>query len=117
MSIIEEGPPKQVRMAILCVVCSHAINGVAELHSRLVVQQLLPEFSDFFPEKFQNKTNGVTPRRWIHVCNPSLSKILTKWLGTDGWLKSLDLLAGLRIHLEDKQLHKEWQEVLPLYFI
>lgn len=111
MSIIEEGPPKMIRMAILCVVCSHAINGVAALHSRLVTDQLLPQFKEYFPDKFQNKTNGVTPRRWIHVCNPGLSKLLTKWLGTDQWLKDLDLLAGLRMHIDDKQLHKEWQEV------
>lgn len=109
MSIIEEGPPKMVRMAILCVVCSHAVNGVAALHSRLVTDQLLPDFKDYFGHKFQNKTNGVTPRRWIHVCNPALSKLLTKWLGTDAWLKELGLLTSLRMHIDDKELHKEWQ--------
>ena len=79
MSIIEEGNPKMVRMAILATVGSHAINGVAEIHSGLVKTSLFPEFVELSPEKFQNKTNGVTPRRWMLQANPGLSKVLTSF--------------------------------------
>lgn len=75
MSIIEEGNTKAVRMAILATVGSHAINGVAEIHSGLVKTSLFPEFVELSPQKFQNKTNGVTPRRWILQANPGLSKV------------------------------------------
>lgn len=78
MSIIQEGDTKMVRMAILATVGSHAINGVAELHSELVKTSLFPEFVELTPGKFQNKTNGVTPRRWILQANPSLSKVFTR---------------------------------------
>jgi len=77
MSIIQEGETKMVRMAILATVGSHAINGVAEIHSGLVKTSLFPEFVELTPAKFQNKTNGVTPRRWILQANPSLSKVFT----------------------------------------
>lgn len=77
MSIIEEGNTKMVRMAILATVGSHAINGVAEIHSGLVKTSLFPEFVELAPGKFQNKTNGVTPRRWILEANPGLSEVLT----------------------------------------
>ena len=77
MSIIEEGSTKMVRMAILATVGSHAINGVAEIHSGLVKTSLFPEFVELSPGKFQNKTNGVTPRRWILQANPGLSEVPT----------------------------------------
>jgi starch phosphorylase len=77
MSLIEEGEPRKIRMAYLCIVASHAVNGVAEIHSNLIKSGLFRNFHEFFPTKFQNKTNGVTPRRWIHCCNPELSELIT----------------------------------------
>ena len=80
-------------MANLAIIGSCAINGVAALHSNLLKTDVFPDFYAFSPEKFQNKTNGVTPRRWIHQANPALSNTITKWLGTDEWLLDLDKLS------------------------
>ena len=77
MSIIEEGPPKQVRMAHLATVGSHSVNGVAQLHTDLVKRDLLADFHELWPERFNNKTNGVTPRRWMLYANPRLTHLIT----------------------------------------
>lgn len=74
------GQPKCVRMAHLAMVGSHTTNGVAAIHTELVKSAVFPDFFALFPERFQNKTNGVTPRRWINQCNPQLASIITKWL-------------------------------------
>lgn len=97
-----------VRMAHLCVVSSHTVNGVAELHSNILKNELFADFNSLWPNKFQNKTNGITPRRWLRFCSPELSTIITKWLRTDKWVTNLDLLRGLREFANDKQLHQEW---------
>ena len=81
MSIIQEGPVKQVRMANLAIIGSHSINGVAKVHSNLVKTQLVPEFYKLWPQRFNNKTNGVSPRRWIAACNPSLTDFITEFIG------------------------------------
>jgi starch phosphorylase len=94
MSIIEEGPEKKVAMAHLAVVGSHAVNGVAALHSELLQRDTLRDFAELTPEKFSNKTNGVTPRRWLHHCNPRLSALITEAIG-EGWTTDLDRLEGL----------------------
>ena len=96
MSIVEEGHPKCVRMAHLAMVGSHTTNGVAAIHTELVKSVVFPSFFEMFPERFQNKTNGVTPRRWINQCNPRLAGIISKWLDTDEWLKRMELLRGLQ---------------------
>ena len=101
MSLIEEGTEKQVRMAYLAVVGSHSVNGVAGLHSKLLKEQVLRDFADMYPERFNNKTNGVTPRRWMRLCNPRLSGLLTDSLGTEGWLTDLDALRGLERFVDD----------------
>jgi starch phosphorylase len=85
MSLIEEEPVKQVRMAHLAIVGSHAVNGVAELHSRLVRDTLVPDFARMYPERFQNKTNGVTPRRWLLSANPGLARLISRHVG-DEWI-------------------------------
>lgn len=96
MSIIEEGGPKMVRMGHLSVAGSHTVNGVAAIHSDLVRTSLFPDFADLFDaERFQNKTNGVTPRRWILLANPRLGRLYTRSLGSEDWLKDLDAIREL----------------------
>ena len=94
LSIIEEGPEKQIRMAHLAIVGSFSINGVAELHSRLLVENLFRDFYEIWPEKFNNKTNGVTPRRWIAYSNPPLTQLLTETIGED-WISDLGKISQL----------------------
>ncbi|XP_061368026.1 alpha-1,4 glucan phosphorylase L-2 isozyme, chloroplastic/amyloplastic-like isoform X2 [Gastrolobium bilobum] len=102
--------PMMVRMANLCVVGGLSVNGVAEIHTEIVKEEVFNEFYKLWPEKFQNKTNGVTPRRWIRFCNPDLSKIITKWIGTEDWVTDLEKLAILRKFADDKDLQLEWME-------
>jgi len=94
MSLIEEGPEQKVRMANLAIVGSKSVNGVAAIHSELVKKDLVPDFHEMTPRKFNNKTNGVTPRRWYMVANPELSALLTATLGPD-WISDLDKLRAL----------------------
>ncbi|KAH6771196.1 Glycosyl transferase [Perilla frutescens var. hirtella] len=111
-SMFEPDPkqPKLVRMANLCVVGGHAVNGVAEIHSDIVKKEVFNEFYKLWPEKFQNKTNGVTPRRWIGFCNSELSKIITKWTGSEDWLLNTEKLAELRKFSDNEELQSEWRE-------
>jgi starch phosphorylase len=103
MSLIEEGYPKKIRMAYLSIVCSHTVNGVAALHSHLIKTTLFKEFDELYPGKIQNKTNGVTPRRWIHCCNPKLSELISDTLGgIDEWITALDNLKQLVPYATDK---------------
>ncbi|XP_071913179.1 alpha-1,4 glucan phosphorylase L-1 isozyme, chloroplastic/amyloplastic-like isoform X1 [Coffea arabica] len=102
-------PPKMVRMANLCVVGGHAVNGVAEIHSDIVKEEVFNDFYELWPEKFQNKTNGVTPRRWIRFCNPNLSDIITKWIGTEDWVLKTEKLAELRKFVDIEDLQIEWR--------
>jgi len=94
VSIIEDGYESQVRMAHLAIVGSHAVNGVSELHSELVKTRLVPEFHRLWPERFSNKTNGVTQRRWLLMANPGLAKLLDDTIGT-GWATDLERLRGI----------------------
>jgi starch phosphorylase len=94
MSIIEEGTEKKVCMAHLAVAGSHAVNGVAALHSDLLKRDVLRDFAEMTPAKFSNKTNGVTPRRWLHQCNPRLSAVITEAIGPS-WLTNLEELDKL----------------------
>ncbi|WCJ22140.1 Glycogen phosphorylase [Euphorbia peplus] len=106
----DQSLPKMVRMANLCVVGGHAVNGVAEIHSEIVKNEVFNDFYKLWPEKFQNKTNGVTPRRWIQFCNPDLSKIITKWIGTEDWVLNTDKLMKLRQFADNEDLQSEWRE-------
>jgi glucan phosphorylase len=101
----------QVRMANLAIIGSHAVNGVAAIHSELVKTDVFPGFYTLWPEKFQNKTNGITPRRWLNQANPALSAIISRWLDTDEWLKNLDMLCGLRPVADNETLQAEWEDV------
>jgi starch phosphorylase len=110
-SLIEENGHKMVRMANLAVVGSHTVNGVAALHTALLKKDLFPEFDALYPGKFQNKTNGITPRRWLLKCNPGLSDLITKRLGHERWVCDLDLLRGLEKHATDAGFQEEFMAV------
>ncbi|WP_163995433.1 glycogen/starch/alpha-glucan phosphorylase [Pyxidicoccus caerfyrddinensis] len=110
MSLVEEGPEKKIRMAHLAVVGSHSVNGVAALHTDLLRRDVLTDFATMYPERFNNKTNGVTPRRWLAWCNPRLSKLITSRIG-DGWATDLDQLRKLEPHAEDPAFRKAFRDV------
>jgi starch phosphorylase len=110
MSIIEESNPKQVRMAYLSIVGSHSVNGVARLHSDLVKSSLVPDFHAMWPERFNNKTNGVTPRRWIELANPPLSGLLDAAIGP-GWVRDADELIGLEALADDGGFQRAFADV------
>ncbi|CAK9324101.1 unnamed protein product [Citrullus colocynthis] len=101
--------PKMVRMANLCVVGGHAVNGVAEIHSEIVKDEVFNAFYKLWPEKFQNKTNGVTPRRWIRFCNPDLSKLITNWIGSEDWVLNTEKLGGLKKFADNEDLQNQWR--------
>ncbi|CAK9139429.1 unnamed protein product [Ilex paraguariensis] len=110
MCILDHNPQKPVvRMANLCVVSSHTVNGVAQLHSDILKSELFADYVSVWPNKFQNKTNGITPRRWLRFCSPELSHIVTKWLKTDQWVTNLDLLTNLRQFADNADFHTEWE--------
>lgn len=111
LSIIEEAFPKMVRMAHLAVLGSHTTNGVAALHSRLITERLFPEFHQLYPERFQNKTNGVTPRRWLNSCNPELAALVTQKLNSDAWTLDLDRIRGLENFAKDRPFQDEFMEI------
>ena len=100
-SLIEEGPTKHVRMANLAVVGSHSTNGVAAIHSALLRSTTVKDLAEMFPERFSNKTNGVTPRRWLLLANPALARIVTEAIG-DGWMTDLGQLGRLKPLAEDR---------------
>jgi len=110
MSIIEEGTQPTVRMAYLAIVSSYSVNGVAELHSKLLREGLFRDFAELWPEKFNNKTNGVTQRRWLAACNPALSELITDNIG-DGWVTELEQLADLKNHISDKSFRSKWRKI------
>jgi starch phosphorylase len=111
LSLIEEGPVQMIRMAHLAVVGSHSVNGVAALHTKLLKKDLFPEFDELYPGKFNNKTNGITPRRWLQASNTGLSKLITDTLGNDQWVTNLDLLRGLESQAGDPGFQQEFMRI------
>ena len=109
MSIFEEGSEKRVRMAYLACAGSFSINGVAELQSRLLKERVLRDFHELWPDKFNNKTNGVTPRRFMRLANPRLSNLITERIG-DGWLNDLDRLQDLQTLVDDASFRQKWRD-------
>lgn len=109
MSLIEENP-RMVRMAHLAVVGSYSVNGVAALHTELLRTRVLTDFANFWPQRFNNKTNGVTPRRWLQQCNPGLTALLNETIG-DGWQYDLEQLQGLEKYVEDSVFRSRFREV------
>ncbi|MBS1110390.1 MAG: glycogen phosphorylase, partial [Anaeromyxobacteraceae bacterium] len=110
MSLIEEGMPKQVRMANLAVVGSHSVNGVAALHTELLQNELFHDFHRLWPEKFNNKTNGVTPRRWILQANPELASVLNEVVGP-GWITDAEELRRLELVVDDAPFRRRFREI------
>ncbi|MEI6313602.1 MAG: glycogen/starch/alpha-glucan phosphorylase [Syntrophus sp. (in: bacteria)] len=110
MSLIEEGPEKQVRMAHLAITGSHAVNGVSALHSELIKKVLVPDFHELWPERFSNKTNGITPRRWLLKANPLLAGLITRTIGAD-WITDLDCLRSLEPYAVDPVFQREFMDV------
>ncbi|MEM9220389.1 MAG: glycogen/starch/alpha-glucan phosphorylase [Cyanobacteria bacterium P01_F01_bin.150] len=110
MSLIDESGERYVRMANLACVGSHAINGVAELHSQLLKQTVLQDFYELYPEKFCNVTNGVTPRRWMVLSNPRLTKLVSDRIG-DRWINHLDDLRQIEGLAEDEGFRSQWRDV------
>jgi len=110
MSLLDDGHDRQVRMAHLAVVGSYSVNGVAELHSELLKKRVFRDFYELWPEKFNNKTNGVTPRRFIRLANPRLSKLITSRIG-EGWLRDLEQLSKLEAHCADPSFRQAWRLV------
>ena len=110
LSLIDETGPRYVRMANLACVGSHAINGVARLHSELLTKGVLRDFYELEPEKFSNKTNGVTPRRFVQLSNPGLTELITSAIGPK-WLKDLEELRNLEACAEDRSFREQWRKV------
>ncbi len=110
MSIIEEGQAKRIRMAYLSIVGSHSVNGVSELHTELIKNKVFKDFYEFYPEKFNSKTNGITQRRWLLKANTSLSDFITGHIG-DKWTVNLDELKKLMPFKEKKAFRKQWRQI------
>ncbi len=113
MSLIEEGNDPKVRMAHLAIVGSHSVNGVSALHTQILKDSVLRDFHEFYPTRFNNKTNGVTPRRWLKKANSPLAYLITDAIG-DGWVKDLDQLRQLVPLADDSQFQEQWREIKRL---
>ena len=110
MSIIEEGDVRYVRMAYLAIVGSFSVNGVAALHSRLLTEGLFKDFYALWPDKFNNKTNGVTPRRWVAHANPLMSALISEKIGVD-WIKNLEKIKEIENYAENTEFRRRWFEI------
>jgi starch phosphorylase len=110
MSLIDESGARYVRMAHLATVGSHAVNGVAQLHTELLKSDVLRDFHDLWPQKFSNMTNGVTPRRWLVLCNPRLSQFISRHID-EVWIRNLHELRALEPFVEDAQFRSEWRAI------
>ena len=113
VSLVEDGPDPQIRMPYLSIIGSHAVNGVAALHTKLLKDTVFRDFYELFPERFFNKTNGITPRLWLMQANPELAELISSRIGHD-WEKNLEELRGLEPFQEDKTFRKEWRELKQL---
>jgi glycogen phosphorylase len=113
MSIVEEGSPKQIRMAHLATVGSCSVNGVSKLHTELLKSHVLRDFAEFWPWKFNNKTNGITPRRWLLKANPPLARLITEYIG-DGWITDLEQLRGLEKYIDDTEFRERFRSAKHL---
>lgn len=109
MSLIEENHTKYIRMANLSIVGSHSTNGVAKLHTSILQKEVFSDFNEMFPGRFNNKTNGITPRRWLKACNPGLSALITDYIG-EGWIRDLSEIKALEKYVNEPQLIDRWKK-------
>lgn len=112
MAIVEQRPQGHVRMAHLSIVGSFSVNGVSELHSRLLRERMFPEYDALYPGRFRNQTNGVTPRRWVLECNPGLSALFTEVVGSERWVTDMSALRAVEAHAEDAAFRERWRKVV-----
>ncbi|MBW6513488.1 MAG: glycogen/starch/alpha-glucan phosphorylase [Candidatus Syntrophosphaera sp.] len=110
LSVIEEGPEKKLRMAQLCLHGSHAVNGVAELHTQIIKERIFPDFAQMYPDHFQNKTNGITPRLWLRACNPQLASLITEHIG-ESWVANLEYISGIENYCDDPEFLETFLEI------
>jgi len=110
MSLIEEGGQKRINMAFMCIVGAHAVNGVARIHSEILVDTIFKDFYEMEPSKFQNKTNGITPRRFLLMCNPGLAEVIAERIG-EGFIRDLDQLKGLLQYVDDEAFIRDIAKV------
>ncbi len=112
MSLIEEGDTKKIRMAFLSIVSAHSVNGVAFIHTELLKTTIFKDFHQMFPDKLQNKTNGVTPRRWIHCCNPKLSALISKTLGDEEeWILNMESVREIAAFSQDDEFVQKFIDI------
>ncbi|HQQ67806.1 MAG TPA: glycogen/starch/alpha-glucan phosphorylase, partial [Candidatus Cloacimonadota bacterium] len=110
VSIIEEGLEKSLRMAQLCIHASHTVNGVAELHTRILRSKVFADFDELYPGKIQNKTNGITPRLWLLTCNPLLSSLISEHIG-QAWMRDLKQIRGIETYIDDADFRESFFEI------
>lgn len=110
ISIIEESREKALRMAQLCIHGSRAVNGVAKLHSQIIKEDIFPDLHELYPEKFQNKTNGITPRLWLHTCNRLLSSLISEHIG-QAWVRDLEAIRGIEAYVDDPEFRAAFYEI------
>ncbi|MDD3050089.1 MAG: glycogen/starch/alpha-glucan phosphorylase [Candidatus Cloacimonetes bacterium] len=110
LSIIEEGSEKKIQMAKLAIIGSHSVNGVSAMHTELLKDKIFKDFHEIFPEKFNNKTNGITQRRWLKLANPRLSNLLKEYISLD-WALDLRKLKDIEKYAEDKDFCDKWKQV------
>jgi len=110
ISIIEESRDKALRMAQLCIHGSHAVNGVAKLHSQIIREDIFPDLHELYPQKFQNKTNGITPRLWLHTCNPLLASLISEHIG-ESWVRNLEDIRGIETYVDDPDFRADFYEI------
>ncbi|HOA29632.1 MAG TPA: glycogen/starch/alpha-glucan phosphorylase, partial [Candidatus Cloacimonadota bacterium] len=110
VSIIEEGLEKSLRMAQLCIHASHTVNGVAELHTKILRSKVFADFEELYPGKIQNKTNGITPRLWLLTCNPLLSSLISEHIG-QAWMRDLNQIRGIETYIDDADFRDSFFEI------
>jgi len=110
VSIIEESQDKSLRMAQLAIHGSHTVNGVAKLHSQIIQERIFPDLYDMYPGKFQNKTNGITPRLWLHTCNPLLASLISEHIG-EAWVSNLEYIRGIEEYVDDADFRASFEEI------
>ena len=110
VSIIEETNGKAIRMAQLAIHSAHKVNGVAKLHTKILCERIFPDLAEMYPDKFHNITNGITPRLWLHTCNPQLASLITEYIG-NGWIRNLEEISKIEQYIDNYDFRTSFAEV------